>query len=216
MIRLSAIFLVLFSASVFARPVTITYEGVASGSLDGVSFTNVAFKIVGNADTETLERLPPPSCYQYVVHISTSVALEGLGEFNLLTDGVGGHASTINGSFLDLIQFQEGEITGASLVGISPAAACDTSSEPYVSNLLTAQTLSKSLFVSGWEDGGSAGPVMTDGGRLIFNNDNGNSQGSRTVSYPPAQPVPAMSIYLLMVMSGLLALFGFLRVRASK
>jgi len=57
---------------------------------------------------------------------------------------------------------------------------------------------------------------MTDGGRLIFNNDNGNSQGSRTVSYPPAQPVPAMSIYLLMVMSGLLALFGFLRARASK
>ena len=53
MIRLLAIFLVVFSASVFARPVTITYEGVASGSLDGVSFTNVAFKIVGNADTET-------------------------------------------------------------------------------------------------------------------------------------------------------------------
>ena len=216
MIKLLALFLVLISTNGFARPITITYEGVASGSLDGVSFTNAAFTIVGNADTGDLERLPPPSCGQRVVHESTTVALEGLGELRFLTDEVGGHASTINGSYLEVIQFIEGEFFGASLVGISPTAFCDNNVEPYVSNLLDLQTLSGDLSVSGWEGGGSAGPVMTEGGRLIFNNDSGNSQGSRTVSYPPAQPVPAMPIHLLFAFAGLLALLGLSRARASK
>ena len=218
MIRLLAIFLVLFSVNVFARPVTITYEGVASGSLDGVSFTNVAFKIVANADTRGLERRPPPSCFQRVVHQSTTVALEGLGKFRFLTDDVGGYSSILNGTALSVAQFDEGDdFFDYDLVGVS-GGVCNNSVEPYVSNLLTSQTLSGSMFVAGWGDGESAGPVMTDGGRLVFDDvlSQDNQQGSRTVSYPPAQPVPAMPIHFLFAFAGLLALFGFSRVRASK
>ena len=221
MIRLSAIFLVLFSANVFARPVTITYEGVASGSLDGVSFSNVTFTIIASADTGGLERLPPPSCIQRVVHQSTTVALEGLGKFRLLTDGVGGYASITNGSGLNFVQVEEGgNFVGNDLVSVF-AAVCDVSVEPYVTNLLALQTLTSTLKVRNWGDGGFAVPVMTDGGRLVFNDDPPlnefvYSQASRTVSYPPAQPVSAMPIHFLFAFAGLFALFGFYRVRASK
>ena len=171
MIRLSAIFLVLFSANVFARPVTITYEGVASGSLDGVSFSNVTFTIIASADTGGLERLPPPSCIQRVVHQSTTVALEGLGKFSFLTDGLGGYASITNGSMLQFIQVEEGgNFAGNDLVGVS-GAVCDSSVEPYVTNLLALQTLTSTFEIRNWGDGGSAVPVMTDGGRLVFNDD---------------------------------------------
>ena len=220
MIRLSAIFLVLFSVDVFARPITITYEGVASGSLDGVSFSNVTFTIIASADTGGLERLPPPSCIQRVVHQSTTVALEGLGKFRFLTDGVGGYASITNGSGLNFVQVGEGgNFVGNDLVSVS-AAVCDVSVEPYVTNLLALQTLTSTLKVTNWGDGGAV-PVMTDGGRLVFNDDPPlnefvYSQASRTVSYPPAQPVSAMPIHFLFAFAGLLALFGFYRVRASK
>ena len=221
MIRLSAIFLVLFSVDVFARPITITYEGVASGSLDGVSFSNVTFTIIASADTGGLERLPPPSCIQRVVHQSTTVALEGLGKFSFLTDGLGGYASNTNGSMLQFIQVEEGgNFVGNDLVGVS-GAVCDSSVEPYVTNLLALQTLTSTFEIRTWGDGGSAVPVMTDGGRLVFNDDPPLNefvwpQGSRTVSYPPAQPVSAMPIHFLFAFAGLLALFGFYRVRASK
>ena len=204
MIRLSAIFLVVFSASVFARPVTITYEGVASGSLDGTAFTNVAFTIVGYADTTDVVGT---SCSPYVVHQSTTVALEGLGKFSFLTDGVTGYGSNRNGTGLSFMH------SSAPYSGL-----IDLQKSPCVNDdLFSYQVVNSSMNIRNWEDGGSASPVMTDGGRLIFNDDiNNNSQGSRTLTYPPAQPIPAMPIYPLVVLAGLLALFGFYRVRASK
>jgi len=204
MIRFLAIFLVLCSANVFARPVTITYEGVASGSLDGTAFTNVAFTIVGNADTTDVAGT---GCGLYVVHQSTTVALEGLGKFSFLTDGVAGYGSNRNGTGMS---FMHSSAPFSGLIDLNKSPCVD-------GDLFSYQVVNSNMNISGWEDGGSASPVMTDGGRLIFNDDiNTDSQGSRTLTYPSAEPVPAMPIYPVVVLAGLLALFGFYRVRASK
>ena len=207
MIRLLALFLVLFSADVFARSVTITYEGVASGSLDGAAFTNVAFTIVGNADTADLVGT---GCGQLLVHQSTKVALEGLGEFRFLTDGGADYGSNRNGTGLQFVQYTGAYTIGIGLVDLSksPCPGDDFLSYPAVTSPMNISTH--------WVDNTFTSPVMTEGGRLIFNADEGNSEGSRTLTYPPAQPVPAMPIYPLVVLAGLLALFGFSRVRASK
>ena len=212
MIRLSAIFLVLFSANVFARPVTITYEGVASGSLDGTAFTNVAFTIVGNADTADLS-VVTNVCGSVLVHHSTKVALEGLGEFRFLTDGAADYASIRNasGDTLQFVQFIQGSAIDLVTLQKSPCVDGDLLSYPAVTSPMIISTR--------WVDNPDTDPVMTEGGRLIFNADAGNSEGSRTLTHPPAppaQPVPAMPIYPLVVLAGLLALLGFSRVRVSK
>ena len=202
MIRFSALFFVLFSTNVFARPITVTYEGVASGSLDGAAFTNVAFTIVGNADTGSLEG---SGCGQLVVHQSTTVALDGLGEFRFLTDGVQGYGSNRNGTALEFMQF-DGNGLGTGLVTLRKAPCVGD-------DIFNYQTVSSSMDIRFWGDNQFASDVMTDAGRLIFNDDLGNTQGSRTLTYPPPQPIPVMSIYLIFSLAGLLALFVQSRVR---
>jgi hypothetical protein len=72
----------LLPAATEAAPITYIYSGVGSGSLDGVSFTDLEFVITGFADTDNIS---PWCCSEAQnTHSSTTVWLSGFGTFSFV------------------------------------------------------------------------------------------------------------------------------------
>jgi hypothetical protein len=68
-----------------ADPISYIYAGVGSGMLGASSFTNSQFQIVGQADTDNITSWPPAANGPQNSHISTSIAIAGLGTYVITT-----------------------------------------------------------------------------------------------------------------------------------
>ena len=65
----------------FASPITYIYTGTGSGTIGGTPFTNAAFTITGQAETNDLASCGG-SCQQ-INHLSTSVDISGVGTYTI-------------------------------------------------------------------------------------------------------------------------------------
>ena len=71
-----------FAAAAGASPISFTYTGNASGSLNGVAFSASDFSIYATADTA--DRQTGTGSY-LVVHSTASITIANLGTFDILT-----------------------------------------------------------------------------------------------------------------------------------
>jgi hypothetical protein len=70
-----------WAAAAAAAPITYIYTGTGSGSIGGTPFTDAAFTITGQADTDDLASCGG-SCRE-IDHLSTSVTIAGVGTFTI-------------------------------------------------------------------------------------------------------------------------------------
>lgn len=69
----------LLPVATFAAPITYTYSGVGSGSLGGAAFTDAAFLVSAQADTDNIA--PWVNATVQNTHTSASILLDGIGSF---------------------------------------------------------------------------------------------------------------------------------------
>jgi hypothetical protein len=78
---ISVILILCCTVAAVAAPITYIYTGTGSGTIGGTPFTNAAFTITGQADTNDLA-----SCgtgCQEVNHQSTSILISGVGTYDI-------------------------------------------------------------------------------------------------------------------------------------
>lgn len=85
-VRLTVILIVVLSAAVNVSAIEITFihEGSGSGTLNGNTFSDSGFTITAVADTDDLQPVNPSNGW-YIDHLSASIIIDGLGEFDFLT-----------------------------------------------------------------------------------------------------------------------------------
>lgn len=83
-LRMVASLAFLGASAALATPIQFTYTGVGSGTLNGVPFADSAFRISARADTSNRQSCTFGVC-TFVDHGSASIAISGLGTFDLLT-----------------------------------------------------------------------------------------------------------------------------------
>jgi hypothetical protein len=106
-----------------ADPILYIYEGVGSGFIGTSSFANSDFRIVGFADTDTITTWPSAAGGPQNTHISTTLAIDALGSFVMLTPAhswINGNPSLTWGGLgqdhdLNWITFDESELFGYGL-----------------------------------------------------------------------------------------------------
>jgi hypothetical protein len=86
---LCAVWLCICATSV-AKPIVFSYEGNATGTLDGVPFSNLPYRITGWGDTSSRTVISLPAIPQIlwgwrIPHQSASILLGHLGEFAFIT-----------------------------------------------------------------------------------------------------------------------------------
>ena len=191
-----------------AVPLIITMSVPSvSGSLDGVDFTDLPIAFTIQVDSDDIVSSPaPPGVIQYEVQWSSTSIL--LGDTQLESPepvGAGRHLVDVYPTY------GRYSVTGGFQTGNMPGLANWDLSSPV-----------GPLYNDEFSTGGSG--YDTDGGQLDFDNqgsiaggifeiaraeDSGSGESSSVA-------VPALPTFMLFVLGGLLALFGFSRIRASK
>jgi hypothetical protein len=187
--------LMLSAAAAAAAPITYIYTGTGSGSIGGTPFTDAAFTITGQADTDDLASCGG-SCRE-IDHLSTSVTIAGVGTFTITsplrtflnnTPGL----SRQNPPGGDLYNLYNGNFVGWDLVS-------DWGPVNTTGSLLQ------------W--GGAQPDVNTSGGVLEFA-DNGAVPGTfQAVLGQEAAAIPAVSGFGMLVLSGLIAAAGLMALK---
>jgi len=77
------VYLAVLSIPAFAAPITITFQGHGSGSLNGVVFGDEAFTITENADTANIVQIGLGVFY--LDSSSASINIEGVGDFSFIS-----------------------------------------------------------------------------------------------------------------------------------
>jgi hypothetical protein len=183
-----------WAAAAAAAPITYIYTGTGSGSIGGTPFTDAAFTITGQADTDDLASCGG-SCRE-IDHLSTSVTVAGVGTFTITsplrtflnnTPGL----SRQNPPGGDLYNLYNGNFVGWDLVS-------DWGPINTTGSLLQ------------W--GGAQPDVNTTGGVLEFADDGAVPGTFQAVLGQEAAAIPALSgsgvlvLSMLIVAAGLIAL----------
>ena len=149
----------LFAPRSFADPITLSFQGVGGGSIDGRPFSNAAFTISGIGDTVNRQALADDLFS--LLHNSASISIAEVGTFIFLVP-----TRTFIRQFPD---------AHAGLVGFSRGDGLDLYDGPTSPLLATWDMLSSIGPVSGtavllqWEGDSGAPDVLTTGGVLRFN-----------------------------------------------
>jgi hypothetical protein len=191
-----------------AVPLRITMSVPSvSGLLDGVVFTDlpIAFTIQVDSDDIVLSGAPP-GIIQYEVQWSSTSILLGDTQLEATEPvGAGRHLVTVNPTYGNYA------VTGGFQTGNMPGLANWDLSSPV-----------GPLYNDEFSTGSSG--FDTDGGVLDFDNQNSIAGGIFEIARAEdsssgessSVAVPALPTFMLFVLGGLLALFGFSRIRASK
>ena len=190
-----------------AVPLIITMSVPSvSGLLDGVVFTDLPIAFTIQVDSDDIVSSPaPPGIIQYEVQWSSTSILLGDTQLEATEPvGAGRHPVTVSPS-------GDYFVTGGIQTGNMPGLANWDLSSPV-----------GPLYSDEFSTGSSG--FDTDGGVLDFDNQNSIAGGIFEIARAEdsgsgessSVAVPALPTYLLFALSGLLALFGFSRVRASK
>ena len=191
-----------------AVPLIITMSVPSvSGSLDGVDFTDLPIAFTIQVDSDDIVSSPaPPGIIQYEVQWSSTSILLGDTQLEATEPvGAGRHLVTVNptyGSYFVTGGFQTGNMPGLANWDLSSPVG------PLYNDEFST---------------GSSG-FDTDGGVLDFDNQNSIAGGIFEIARAEVSgsgesssvAVPALPTFMLFALGGLLALFGFFRVRASK
>lgn len=192
---MSLLFVLTWAAAATAAPITYTYTGTASGTIDGAPFTDAAFTITGLADTDDLA-----SCggtCQEIDHISTAVVIDGVGTFTItsplrtfLNNSAG--LSRQNPPGGDLYSLSGGDFVGWDLVSDwGPINA-------------TGYTIQ-------W----NSVPVNTDGGVLVFADNGGNPATFQAVLGQEAEAIPTLGEWGAFLLASLLLCAGIWHIRRT-
>ena len=73
----------IFTTNVFAYSIIFTHEGSGAGSLDGAVFAVSDFRITALGDTD--DRQSFGSNAYFIVHLSASITIDGLGSYNFIS-----------------------------------------------------------------------------------------------------------------------------------
>lgn len=145
----------LIAGAANADPATYIYTGFASGTLDGVEFTNRAITITGKADTTN--RTSGPTFWR-VSHDSATIEVEGLGTLSVITET----STAVNSSTMRTVFGNVPSNAALYLMGADPAfETWDLTTSLGPLNLA-------SEFLQ-W----AVAPLATSGGELILNNQTG-------------------------------------------
>jgi hypothetical protein len=178
-----------------AAPISYTFTGVGSGSLNGVSFAPSDFTIVGISDTTDVQN---EISFLNVVNISASIDISGLGTFDI---------ESATREFLsgEVVGFSRGPNGDDLYDGPSNIALEGWSMQTAIGPISGSGSLIQ------WSENPD---IETNGGQLIF--DTGSSDvtfqaslGSSTSSVPDNAPT------MIMVASAVLALGVFRRRLAA-
>ena len=183
---LSTIVLLFWTLGAVAAPVTFIYTGTGTGTIGGTPFTNAAFTITGQADTDDLASCGG-SC-QDINHLSTSIALSGVGTYiissplrTFLNNSPGLSRQDPPGG--DLYSLYQGDFTGLDLVS-------DWGPENTTGGLLQ------------W----SLNPVNTSGGVLVFQDQSQIPGTFQVILGQAPAAIPTLNewgmVLLLFVMAG--------------
>ena len=138
--------------AVNAGPITFTYTGTATGSIDTVPFTNAGFTISAGGDTDNLVIT---GSGRYIPNDWASISISGMGTYHLTSSTHTNFYPWNNGVGLT-------RDTGLDLY--------DGNNSPELADwdMLTAiGPAAGSMYLQQWTAGYD--PVMTDGGRLLIN-----------------------------------------------
>jgi hypothetical protein len=199
MILSVCILMTAFAVNANSATITFTDEGTASGTLNGVSFSNENFTITATADTTGVVSFPfDGDEIHAVVSNSASINISGVGT-SYFTVGVGTDFFVNN--TLELVGF-------GALTSLTPAGEVDLFDGPGDASFSTWAMLSSIGPISGSGALGnwSATPVTTDNGILVFNDCSGFATFQATVSSGPSVAEPCT---ILLIGSGLAGLAAF-------
>ena len=76
------VFVTAFATNVKANLIIYTYQGVGSGSIGGISFTDASFTVTAQGDTSARVTIAPGFSIQ---NTSASITIDALGTFNFIT-----------------------------------------------------------------------------------------------------------------------------------
>lgn len=184
-----------WAAAAAAAPITYIYTGTGSGSIGGTPFTDAAFTITGQADTDDLASCGG-SCRE-IDHLSTSVTVAGVGTFTITsplrtflnnTPGL----SRQNPPGGDLYNLYNGNFVGWDLVS-------DWGPINTTGSLLQ------------W--GGAQPDVNTTGGVLEFTDDGAVPGTFQAVLGQEAAAIPALSGFGVLVLSMLIVAAGLIALK---
>lgn len=193
---IALLFVLSWAAVAGATPITYIYDGTGSGTIGGTPFTNAAFTITGQGDTDDVA-----SCgggCQEIDHSATSVTIEGIGTF-AITSPLRTYLNTTPGLSRqnppggDLYNLHTGNFAGWDLVS-------DWGPEVTTGSLLQ------------W----SSTPVNTDGGVLVFT-DNGTVPGSfQAILGLDASSIPTLSEWGTIFFASLLMCIAIWYIRRTE
>jgi hypothetical protein len=178
----------------FGVPITFTYTGTGFGMFGGGIFGDSAFTITALGDTATREPFPGRSGYK-IVHSSASITIAGMGTFDFVTG---------TETFFDDVHhtpgFRHSSLSGPDLVifttlQLLPGWDMLTSVGPSGGGMALIQ----------W----NALPVITSGGRLLF--ENAHTPGSFSAVVGSASTVPDNPSTALLFGCALVGVIGLRR-----
>lgn len=191
-------FVLAWAAVGAATPITYIYTGTGSGSIGGTPFTDAAFTITGQGDTNNVA-----SCgggCQEIDHSSTSVTIVGVGTFTIIsplrtflntTPGL----SRQNPPGGDLYNLYDGDFAGWDLV--SDWGPLDTTGA-----------------ILQWAP--PQPEVNTDGGVLVFT-DNGATPGTfQAILGQEAAAIPTLSEWGMLLFAALLLCVAIWSIRRAR
>ena len=177
---LAAVGVAIISAtSAMAVPMTLTHSGSSDaglvGTLDGVEFSTTGFTITSTADTDDISGV-------FVVHLTSSIEIDGVGTFDFIT--------------------QTRTFANVGIVGFSRASGGDLFNGPSGGwDLMSDVSLTGTAALLQW----FSPEVETTGGILFFENAAGVQTSFDAVVGTSEVPLPAGGVLLLTGLGGFAA-----------